>query len=173
MPKTDQEVFEHFRSFGSDPGEEIICLLAYASYAQAKYEWVNHSKIRHGRDPTEHEVATWIADLPNPRLADILNSAIDTFNNAAERYLKTRTEEERAKAVDSSILGRVDIMAQRVERATSFRATFLPNLFTGVVASFAFALLIILASLIFNKDPSPFAFFKNPAPAASGPAPGH
>jgi hypothetical protein len=75
-------------------------------------------------------------------------------------------EEERTKAVDRSILSRVDTMAERVERATSLRATWLPNLFIGVVASFVFALIVLGGAAIYRGDPSPFALFKEaPAPA--------
>ena len=74
--------------------------------------------------------------------------------------MKTRMEEERAKAVDSSILSRVETMAERVERATSFRATWFPNLCIAVVASFAFVVIVVVGGIIFANDPSPFALLK-------------
>lgn len=159
MPETDQEVFEHFRSdYGSS---REIALLAYARFAQDKYDWVNQRlKEKDGQAPTEAEVTRWIRDLPNSRLAEIHNSAANTFRDAAEEYMKTRMEEERAKAVDSSILSRVETMAERVERATSFRATWFPNLCIAVVASFAFVVIVVVGGIIFANDPSPFALLK-------------
>lgn len=67
-----------------------------------------------------------INDLATSRLSEIHAGAINLFRRAAEVYMKTRIEEERAKAIDSSILGRVEEMARQVERATSFRALSLP-----------------------------------------------
>jgi hypothetical protein len=153
MPETDQEVFEHFRSdYGSS---REIALLAYARFAQDKYDWVTHY-TKGGQAPTEAEIARWIHEIPNSRYLELHNSAANTFRDAAEEYMKPRIEEERAKAVDSSILNRVETMAGRVERATSFRATWFPNLCVAVIASFAFAAIIILSHFIFDTDPSLF-----------------
>jgi hypothetical protein len=159
MPKSDQEVFDHFHTdYGSNARREIA-LFAYAKFAQEKYDWVNHEIIQ-GTPPTEAAVAGWIAALPNSRLAGIYEDANRFFNNAAEAYMRTRMEEERAKAVERSILGQVEAMARRVERATSFKATWLPNLFIGVVASFVFTLVVLGGAAIYRGDPSIFALFK-------------
>jgi hypothetical protein len=153
MPESDQEVFEHFRSDYPNSRREIA-LLAYARYAQDKYDWVNHELARRdGQPPTDEEVTVWIAGLPNSRLAEIHRGAAELFQAAAEEYMKPRIEEERAKAVEQSIL-------RRVERATSFWRTFFPNLFIGVVASFVFAAIVLVSAAIYHRDPSPFALFK-------------
>jgi hypothetical protein len=159
MPESDQEIFEHFRSDYRDSSREIA-LLAYARYAQDKYDWVNQKLKKDGRVPTENEIARWISELPNSRLSEIHNGAINMFSVAAEEYMKPRMEDERARAVERSILGQVAAMAQRVERATSFRTTVFPNLVIGVVASFVFALIVLICAVIFRRDLSIFAPFK-------------
>ena len=165
MPKSDQEVFDHFHTdYGSNSSLEIA-LLAYARYAQSKYDWMNHAKTQ-GRDLTEQEITDWITGLPNPRLAEIHEGASRFFKEAAEDYMKARMEEERAQAVERSILGRLEAMARRVEVATSFKATFWPNLFIGVVASFVFALIVLGGAAIYRGDPSIFALFKEGAAPA-------
>lgn len=163
MPKSDQEVFEHFQSDYLNSSLEIA-LLAYARYAQSKYEWMDHEKTR-GKVPTEAEIAEWISSLPNPRLTEIHEGASQFFKAAAEDYMKTRMEEECNKAVDRSILSQVKAMADRVTRATSFGRTIGPNVAITVVASFVFALIIAFASVIYQSDPSPFAFLKKAAQA--------
>jgi hypothetical protein len=157
MPESDQEVFEHFRSDYPPNDRREIAFLAYARFAQDKYDWVNHELARRGgQPPTEEEVTTWIAALPNSRLAEFHRGAAELFQAAAEEYMKPRIEEERAKAVEQSIL-------LRVEQATSFRRTFLPNLFIGVVASFAFAVIVLVGTAIYRGDPSILALFKEPS----------
>ena len=69
MPETDQEVFEHFRTDYPDSTREVA-LLAYAKYAQDKYDWINQRLTRAGRAPTEAEITKWISDLPNTRLVE-------------------------------------------------------------------------------------------------------
>jgi hypothetical protein len=178
MPESDYEVFEHFRSdYGST---REIALLAYARYAQDKYDWIAQRLTKSGEAPTEGEITKWISDLPNSRLAEIHVGAIDTFRRAAEVYMATRIAEERTKAVNESILGSVEAMAQRVEttakraedtaarfeRATSFRETWLANVFVGIIASFGFTVIVLLGAAIYRKDPSPFALYKEDRPQA-------
>jgi hypothetical protein len=168
MPKSDQEVFDHFHSdYDSSPE---IALLAYARYAQDKYEWMDHQKTR-GKNLTDENVTEWITSLPNPTLRGIHDRAIRFFNEAAEDYMKARMEEDRAKAVERSILARVETMAERVERATSFKATVWPNVLIGVVASLLFTVLVLVGAAIYRGDPSIFALFKE-APIPARPAPG-
>ena len=54
-------------------------------------------------------------------------------------------------------------LAAKVERATSLRATWLPNLMIGIVASVMFTLFVMVGAAIYERDPSPFALFK-PSP---------
>jgi hypothetical protein len=163
---SDRDVFRRFMAGGES---REVALLAFASYAEAKYDWEAHHEARHGKPPTAIEVEHWIRDQSDHRLDEIQKTAVAYFDEAATAYMADQIEAERQAAVDQSILSEVGLIRARVEKATSFKSTFWPNVVVGVVASFAFALLIILASLVFNKDPSPFAFFKT-EPAASPPA---
>jgi hypothetical protein len=158
MPRTDQEVFDHFRAdYG--PDREIVSLLAYARYAQAKYDWVTHSQAqKNGAAPTDEEVTVWIESLPNSRFREIWNGATEFFNDAAGRYMAARLESERTK--ETSILSRVDAMAQKVERQTSFRETWLPNIFIAFVSSFALAVFLLVASAIFSHEVTPLGLLK-------------
>jgi len=159
MPATDQEVFEHFHT--DYPGtSRAVALLAYARYAQAKYEWIKQKHTIGSIAPTERDITRWISELPNSRLEEIHAGVLRFFEAAAEALFVDRIDQERARAIEQSIVGRVDAMATRVERATSFWRTIGPNVIVAVVGSFVFALIIILASLVVTHDPSPFAWLK-------------
>ena len=160
MPNTDQEVFDHFRTVSGENFE--IGLMAYARYAQDKYNWVNH-RLARDNAPTDDEITGWIIDQHNARLDEIYRGAITQFQAAAEEYMKSRIAEERAKAVDSSILDRVDTAAKRVERATSFWRNLVPNVIVTVAASFVFSVIVLFAAAIYRGDPSIFALFKEPS----------
>jgi hypothetical protein len=123
---------------------------------------VNLRLARDGRAPTDDEITRWIADLPNSRLDGIYSGAISQFRTAAEEYMKPRIEEERTRAVESSILGRVETIARRAEHAASFWRNVVPNLFIGIVASFVFSLIVLVGAAIYRGDPSIFALFKEP-----------
>jgi hypothetical protein len=151
MPADDRAVYEYFCSDPAYPVE--VNWLAYASFAFDKYEWVRHFEAREGRAPDESELDRWIADLPESRLVEIRSTAAAFFEEAAQRFMQPEIEQQLRAARESGV---IDV----VRRATSFRSTFLPNLVVGVVASVMFSVLIILAAVIFERDPSPFAFFK-------------
>lgn len=170
MPLNDREVFEHFLK---DPDASLeIAHLAYAAYASSKYDWAAHFEQRKGQPPTVAEMDEWIASQPPSRLTEIREAAATTFELAALAYLNARIEAEKERAVRDSILGQVEGMAKRVEVATSFKATWLPNLFIGIVASFLFALLVLGGAAIYREDPSIFALFKpSPAPPAQSSRP--
>lgn len=171
MPVNDREVFEHFLN---DPDTTLeIAHLAYAAYASSKYDWARHFEERKGQPPTAEEMDEWIASQPPSRLDEIRDAAETTFELAAQAYAAKRIEEEKERAVRDSILGQVEAMARRVETATSFKATWLPNLFIGVVASFVFAFLVLGAAVIYRDDPSLFTIFKGSpaAPAQPGTRP--
>ncbi len=158
MPSNDREVFRHFRD---DPElSPELASLAYAAYASQRYDWVELFETRKGRPPNSDEVDEWIASLPLSRLEDIKRSAADTFDLAATAYMADRTEEAMAQAVRESVLGEVRELAAQIKAATSFRSTWLPNLFVGVIASFAFALIVLVGAAIYQRDPSLFALFK-------------
>jgi hypothetical protein len=167
MPSNDREVFEHFLN---DPDASLeIAHLAYAAYASSKYDWAAHFETRKGQPPSSEEMDEWIASQPPSRLDEILEAAKTTFELAATAYMAKRIEEEKDRAVRDSILSQVEGMARRVEVATSFKATWLPNLLLGVVASFAFALIVLGGAAIYRGDPSIFALFKDSPPAPTPP----
>ncbi len=168
---SDRDVFARFQNEGQPPG---IALLAFARYAEAKYDWEAHYQDRFGRPPDAPEIEDWIQNLPDSRLSAILAEAVAYFGELAAAYMEPRIAAERQKAIDSSIVGDVQGMVAQVKKAMSFWSTFWANVAAGIVASFVFALLIVFAALIFNKDPSPFSFLRQPQPAAtpaSTPAP--
>ncbi len=168
MPLNDREVFEHFLN---DPDATLeIAHLAYAAYASSKYDWATHYEQRKGQPPGAEEMDEWIASLPPSRLTEIREAAATTFDLAAQAYMANRIEAEKERAVRDSILGQVEGMARRVEAATSFKATWLPNLFIGVVASFLFALIVLGGAAIYREDPSIFALFKASPPAPPQPS---
>jgi len=55
-----------------------------------------------------------------------------------------------------------------VRSATSFSRNLPGNIAVGVASSFPFARLLILASLLFNKAPSPIALYQKLAPSQAG-----
>lgn len=151
MPATDRDVFLRF--FENPDVSREVALIAYASFAAEKYEWIAHVEEREGEAPSLNQINSWIADLPDSRLAGFQDTALTAFEIAAAAYMQPIMDTAKKEAVDRSIL-------DQVKRVTSFWATFWPNLFTGVVASFAFTILIIICAWIFKRDPSPFALLK-------------
>jgi hypothetical protein len=163
MPANDREVFKYFREQKNTTRE--IYHLAYASYARAKYDWMDHFEKLYGKSPDLEEENTWIADLPESRFDEFTTGAFEFFEVAARAYMATEIEEERKDAINTSILA-------QIEKATSFGTTFFPNLVIGLSASLLFAVLLIILGSIFNKDPSPIALFKSLEPVthdATGP----
>jgi hypothetical protein len=170
MPDTDQEVFEHFGSGYGDTEE--VALMAYARYAKAKYDWVNHELGRLQRLPTEVEVSQWVAALPNSRLDEIRDSAVSQFQVAAEEFVRPRIEEARVRALESVVFSRVDAAAQRVERATSFWRNVLPNILVTTISSFVLAVFLIVAAVVYQRDPTVLGMFRGaPAQTQPGTAP--
>lgn len=173
MPATDQEVFTYFRDDPYTTPE--TALLAYASYAQAKYEWMDHQTQRTGRVPTAAEADEWTASQPENRLVEIRDTALTFFADAAAALMQPQIDAAKVQAIDGSILAEVQRLnaelAAKVTAATSFAGTWKQGLFLGVAASFAFSALVVAGGFIFDRDPSPFAWFK-PRPAVVAPAPG-
>jgi len=164
---SDRDVFKRFME--DDKSSRQVALLAFASYAERKYDWEAHYETRHDEPPGGNEIERWIKDLSDAYLNDILNSAIDYWDDAARNYMADQIAVERQQAVDQSISSKVEAIRSRIEEITTFRSMFWPHTGFAVIGSFFFAILIILAGWIFNKDPSPFAFFKQPEPAATAP----
>ena len=152
MPTSDREVFDRFLIDPDRSREEA--LLAYASYAAEKYDWIAHIEGRDNQTPDDAEVARWISDLSDARLRAIQEQAVAAFDVAARAYMEPVIEHETKEAVDASILG-------AVQRATSFRATVWPNLFIGIVASLAFSILVLLVAWVADRDLSPVGLWKH------------
>ncbi len=165
MPETDREVFAYFLADPSNPRE--VALLAYASYAVSKYDWAAHFEQRYGRRPDPEEADEWTASQPESRLIEIRDTAITFFADAATAFMA------KAAAVNASIMSEVQRLNQdlttKVEQATSFSGTWKQGLFLGVAASFAFTALVIAGGFIFDRDPSPFGWFKPRPPAVTIP----
>lgn len=174
MPVNDREVYAYFSSRSDNPPEVVA--LAYAGYAKAKYDWVAHIEQLDGTAPTAEAIDRWIAELPNSRLEGILEDATDLFDLAARAYMQAELEAAVENARDEAVVREVTAsnatVLARVERVTSFKSTLWPNLFIGVGASFVFSVVVIVGGLIFNRDPSPFAWFRDtpPPPATTAPA---
>ena len=170
MPADDREVWRHFNLRSADTRE--VTELAYAKFTRSQYEWMAHVETRDGSAPSQSDVIRWIADLPDSYLETIRLYAIDSFDLAARSYMAAEIERAVESARDDAIVREIrasnEAIVAQVTRATAFGSTFLPNLFIGVVASVAFSVLVIGASLIFARDPSPFALYRGlqPSPPA-------
>lgn len=173
MPNNDKDVWEYF-SNGDD--DQQVDFLAFSSFSFDKFEWMEKFAENHGQQPTEAEINKWISELPDSRLDEMREWAQNFFENAARAYLEEEHKEalqqainsalvvsvrDNNEAVKSAVIASNEEAQRRVEGALSFKNTWLPNVFLGVISSFLFAILIVLASIIFTKDPSPIALIKS------------
>ncbi len=171
MPDADRRIFDYFAA-NAETAQEVD-YLAYASYAFAKFEWFEKYVDRHGVEPDQAEIDRWVAELPDSRLDEIHDTASRVFHSAASLYMAERMEQARVQAVldsiDTEIRRHNAALERTVRSATSFRENLLPNIGAGILSSVIFSIVIILASLIFTRDPSPIAIYKSmtaPGPAA-------
>jgi hypothetical protein len=128
-------------------------------------QWISKREKSSGTAPTAEQVDQWISELPDSRLDEIQRTAIDFFEQTIADYVLL------ARA-DGYHAGKDDAIVSRVTEATSFWKNLPGNIAVGVVSSFAFAVILILAAVVFNKDPSPIAFYEKlttTAPAAARP----
>jgi hypothetical protein len=180
VPNSDFEVFEYFSSSNDTTRERDF--LAFGSYSFDKFAWMKHFEDISGRPPTDAEVTVWIQQLPPSRLDEIRVWAEQFFDTAARAYMRDEIDQllldsEKAatvaavKSSNEAVEARVTDAAEALRTAfsatskelkesVSFKNTWLPNVFIGLISSFLFALLIIGASLIFARDPSPIALAK-------------
>ena len=148
MPASPREIFEAFtRESGEDYLPEVA-LLAYGAFAAELYEWVEHEEHRRGRPPTDEEINTWIAQIPDARLNRIRDDALESFGLAARAFLEPEIVRQRKEAVDQSVLA-------EIQRFTSGFRAFGFNVAAGIVAAFLFALLALAFYYIVTTDPSP------------------
>jgi hypothetical protein len=104
MPKTDREVFDHLCNRDDLVGEEIG-FLAYAIYAQEKYEWATEH-FQNGHAPSETDLNRWVADITPSRFAKMREAAAQLFDEAAHRYLQPQIELQKEQAVRGVYFGR-------------------------------------------------------------------
>lgn len=174
MPDNEKEVWAYF----SDEGEENqqVNFLAFSSFSFDKFEWMDKFSKKNGRQPTATEIDSWISELPDSRLDEMREWAQNFFEAAARAFLEDEHREAVQNASNSAVVATVrdnnqllraavmssnEELGRRVERALSFTNTFAPNIFIGIISSFLFAIIIVLAALIFAKDPSPIALVKS------------
>lgn len=169
MPRTDEDVFARFRKDPSLTREQAH--LAYAAYAEAKYDWVEHIRKRTGSAPTPEQIEAWIADLPDSRFEELRIAAFNFFEEAAEAYMQPQVEAASTRAVEDSILGEVQQLSRelvaKVETALSPSTAWRIGIGAGLAASFLFTVLVVVCGWLFNSDPSPFALIKELAGHAS------
>lgn len=151
MAQTDREAYEYFKNDLNAPREAAS--LAYAAFAFDKYEWVKKFTEKTGFEPTYEEVDRWISELPNSRFEELKRNALTVFKAAVDTY----SESAISAAYEA---GKRDALVNQMRSATSFWRNLPGNMAVGIASSFAFGLLLILASLLFNKDPSPVALYQ-------------
>ena len=173
MPDADKRIFDYFAR--NEETAQEVDYLAFASYAFSKFEWLEKFVDRNGVEPTQAEIEKWVAELPDSRLDEIHNNASRVFRNAARIYMADRIKRAQDEAVSASVFSELARHNAAVEgfvkRVTSFSANLLPNIGVGILSSVIFSIVIIVASLIFTKDPSPIALYKSFAPSDAVPAP--
>jgi hypothetical protein len=174
VPKSDREVYQYFAD--NELTLQEVDYLAYASFAVAKFDWFDKFIDTHGREPTQDEINAWISELPDSRLDEIHDTARRVFRSAAREYMAEQMKAAEKRAVDTSILAEIvrhnKQTTDYVRSKMSFWRNLFPNIGIGFVSSVIFAVVIILASLIFTRDPSPIALYKSatqPAPAKGSP----
>lgn len=105
MPNNELEVFEYFTS-GEDPFQEIN-FVAYALFAYKRKEWCDHFEQQKGRKPTHGEIDDWIGQLPDFEFRQMRGDAAAFFHTAARAHLETEIEQEKAEAIEDSILDEI------------------------------------------------------------------
>lgn len=163
MPSSDREVYRYFEA-NVDTAREID-YLAYAAFAVAKFDWFDKFATTQARAPTQDEVDAWISQLPDSRLDEIHDAAGQVFRTAAREYMAERMERAAQKAVRDSVHAEIARHNKQIEEfvrsATSFSRNLIPNVGIGIISAFIFSVIIIIASLIFTRDPSPLALYKS------------
>jgi len=158
MPENDREVFRYFQT---DPKSRVsVDSPEYAAFALAKCDWMAKFEEKSGKTPTQQHIDRWISELPDSRLNDLKQTAVDVLNVTYSTYV------EQARLAGYKA-GKDDAVIRRVELATSFWRNLPGNIAVGVTSSFA--LLLILVSLLFNKDPSPIARYRKLSASPASP----
>ncbi len=177
MPFSDEEVFARFRGDATLTREQAH--LAYAAYAEAKYDWFEHVRQQTGSPPTLQQVEDWIAALPDSRFNELRLTSFAFFEEAAEAYMLDQIEAAKGEAVNESILNEVQRLnrdlSSKVETAISPWTAWKIGIGSGLLGSFLFVVIVAVSNWLFTSDPSPFALLKalvNHGPSASVPAPG-
>ena len=163
MPDADRRVFDYFAENAETARE--VDYLTYASYAFSKFEWSRKYLEQNGREPTQAEMDKWADELPDSRLDEIHDAASRVFQSAAQAYMADQVREATRRAVltsiDTEIKRHNGAVEGMIRSATSFRSNLWPNIGVSLLSSFIFSIVIILASAIVTKDPSPLALIKS------------
>jgi hypothetical protein len=108
MPRSDIEVFDYLTSSSETTTAEID-YLTYALFAYRKRQWIDHFTSGNGKEPTQRDIDGWISQLTDYEFVQMRKQAAEFFKDAAEEYLRDYVSQQRAEAVEHSILSEVRI----------------------------------------------------------------
>jgi hypothetical protein len=77
-------VFPRFFRNGEGPSHEVIGLMAYGLYEEARREWVDDFKVREGRYPSPEELRTYETSWTSSRLDGLKNAAVQVLASYAD-----------------------------------------------------------------------------------------
>jgi hypothetical protein len=108
MPANDREVFELFTSNTNTSTE--IDFITYAIFAYHKREWVRLFETQHNNQaPTQQDIDGWISNITCLQFDDMRQEAERFFDAAARAYLSDEIEQEKKRAVETSILSEIKL----------------------------------------------------------------
>ena len=106
MPANDIEAFEYVVS-DAETGLELD-YLTYAMFAYKKKKWIEHyANGNGGASPNQGQIDGWISQLTEYDFQQMRNEAGAIFDSAAKEYLDSYIQEEKKRAVDTSMLNEV------------------------------------------------------------------
>lgn len=166
MPSSTKEVFERFKADHDE--EDITPYVAYALFAESRYQWMDHIAAQaEGAAPDTEREKTWIEDLTNPDFERYRARATDFLSRFSRVYLAEEIEQARRdgeQAARDRALGglteRIDGLNRRVNARTRFWASFWPNFVAGFAATFVFAVGIAGLTFVVLQDASLASFVR-------------
>lgn len=120
-------LFSKFVDPAQPESEQLQGLIAYGLYKRAKAEWAKSVWQESGRAPTSQELAQYHATWTATNIEAISDRAASALAEFAQSVVDEATPEIRRKALEG---------------------TFEKNVFTNVVGTFAYSLILILVVLI-------------------------
>jgi hypothetical protein len=79
----------------------------------AKFDWMAKFEEKSGETPTQQQIDRWISELPDSRLDDLKQTAVDVLNVTYSTYV------EQARLAGYTA-GKDDALGRRVDLTTSF-----------------------------------------------------